>query len=148
MTRTGTRRYEITHRTTYRYSDDVTGSYGRGYLTPRELPGQRRLSHELLIEPEAADSSVSRDAYGNTSSYFHVTEPHRTLTVTGHSLVEVDPPAPELYEGELRAHPGRYRARSVPTVHSPASSPWILRPRRSPMTSAPTRRPVSFRSGR
>lgn len=57
------------------------------------------MSHELLIEPEAADSSVSRDAYGNTSSYFHVTEPHRTLTVTGHSLVEVDPPAPELYEG-------------------------------------------------
>ncbi|TQK31848.1 transglutaminase family protein [Arthrobacter sp. SLBN-53] len=105
MTQAATRRYEITHRTTYRYSDVVTGSYGRGYLTPRELPGQRRLSHELLIEPEASDSSISRDAYGNTSSYFHVTEPHRTLTVTGRSLVEVDPPASELYEGPAARAP-------------------------------------------
>ncbi|NMK65687.1 transglutaminase family protein, partial [Staphylococcus capitis] len=29
-------RYQVTHRTLYRYSDDVTSSYGRGYLTPRD----------------------------------------------------------------------------------------------------------------
>ncbi len=92
-----TRRYEITHRTVYRYSDVVTSSYGRGFLTPRELDRQRCLSHELLIEPEAADSSTSRDAYGNTSSYFHVTTPHRMLCITSHSVVEVDPPAPDHY---------------------------------------------------
>ncbi|MCV7289539.1 transglutaminase family protein [Mycolicibacterium wolinskyi] len=94
-----TRCYEITHRTVYRYSDDVTSSYGRGYLTPRDLPWQRCLAHELLIDPEAADSSTSRDAYGNLSSYFHVTERHRTLSITSHSVVEVDAPAPDQYTG-------------------------------------------------
>ena len=95
--RGATRRYEITHRTVYRYSDVVTSSYGRGFLTPRELDWQRCLSHELLIEPEAADSSTSRDMYGNTSSYFHVTTPHHMLRITSHSVVEVDPFAPERY---------------------------------------------------
>jgi transglutaminase-like putative cysteine protease len=92
-----TRRYRIAHRTEYRYSDTVTNSYGRGFLTPRDLPRQRRLSHELHIKPTPADSSTSRDAYGNISSYFHVTEPHQTLTVTSESVVEVHPPPPELY---------------------------------------------------
>ncbi len=61
----------------YRYSDVVTSSYGRGFLTPRDSARQRCLSHELIIEPEAADSSTSRDVYGNISSYFHVTERHQ-----------------------------------------------------------------------
>ena len=95
----GTRAYEITHRTMYTYSDDVTSSYGRGFLTPRDSARQRCVSHELLIEPEAADRSTSRDGYGNVSSYFHVTERHRALTITSHSVVEVDPPPAELYTG-------------------------------------------------
>ena len=95
--RVGTRGYEVTHRTTYRYSDDVTSSYGRGFLTPRDSARQRCLSHDMVIEPEAADSSTSRDSYGNVSSYFHVTERHRKLTITSRSVVEVDPPPVELY---------------------------------------------------
>lgn len=95
----GGRSYEVTHRTRYRYSDDVTNSYGRGFLTPRDSARQRCLIHELLIDPEAADSSTSRDPYGNVSSYFHVTERHRELTVTSHSVVEVDPPPATLYAG-------------------------------------------------
>jgi transglutaminase-like putative cysteine protease len=87
------------HRTVYRYSDVVTSSYGRGFLTPRDSARQRCLSHELVIEPEAADSSTSRDAYGNVSSYFHVTERHQRLSITSKSVVEVDPPPPDLYGG-------------------------------------------------
>lgn len=101
----GTRCYEIIHRTVYRYSDDVTSSYGRGFLTPRDLPWQRCLSHHLTIDPEAADSSTSRDAYGNVSSYFHVTERHRTLSITSESVVEVDPFAPEHYSGASAGAP-------------------------------------------
>lgn len=104
MTRPGTRSYQITHRTTYRYSDDVTSSYGRGFLTPRGTGNQRCLSHELVIEPETADATTSRDVFGNVSSYFHVTEPHRVLSVTSHSIVEVDPPSADLYgAGSARA---------------------------------------------
>jgi transglutaminase-like putative cysteine protease len=95
----GGRCYEITHRTVYRYSDDVTSSYGRGFMTPRDSSRQRCLSHELVLDPEAADSSTSRDAYGNISSYFHVTERHQRLSVTSHSIVDVDPPPAELYGG-------------------------------------------------
>lgn len=91
--------YRVTHRTIYRYSDVVTSSYGRGFLTPRDAGRQRCLSHELRIDPEPADSSTSRDVYGNLSSYFHVTQRHDTLTITSDSVVEVDPPPAELYGG-------------------------------------------------
>src|SRR5215203_724125 len=91
--------YQVTHRTVYSYSDAVTSSYGRGFLIPRDSARQRCLSHELIIEPEAADSSTSRDVYGNISSYFHVTERHHSLSITSNSVVEVDPAPPELYGG-------------------------------------------------
>jgi transglutaminase-like putative cysteine protease len=94
-----TRCYAVTHRTQYRYSDVVTSSYGRGFLTPRDSAHQRCRSHDLVVDPRPADSSTSRDAWGNLSSYFHVTEPHRTLTITSRSVVEVDPPPADLFSG-------------------------------------------------
>ena len=93
----GSRCYQITHRTEYRYSDVVTSSYGRGHLTPRDTDRQRCLANALDIDPEPADRSTSRDVYGNVSSYFHVTERHHVLTVTSNSVVEVDPPQAALY---------------------------------------------------
>ena len=94
---TGTRAYQITHRTRYRYSDVVTSSYGRGFLTPRDTANQRCLRHEVRIDPEPADRSTSRDGYGNISTYFHVTTAHRALTVVSASVVEVEPVASQLY---------------------------------------------------
>ncbi len=93
----GTRRHRVTHRTEYRYSDVVSSSYGRGFLTPRDSLRQRCIAHRLTIDPAPADSSTSRDSYGNISSYFHVTEPHRVLTITSDSIVDVYPPPPERY---------------------------------------------------
>jgi transglutaminase-like putative cysteine protease len=84
--------YRVQHRTTYSYSDDVTSSYGRAYLQPREFPGQRVLSHDVEIDPVPSDRSVGADVYGNITLYFHVTAAHRRLEVTGESVVEVDPP--------------------------------------------------------
>lgn len=89
--------YRITHRTEYRYSDVVTSSYGRGHLTPRATPQQRCIGYELDIDPNPSDRSTSRDVYGNISSYFHVTQHHRALTVVSNSVVEVDPPDHEVY---------------------------------------------------
>ncbi|AFM17139.1 transglutaminase-like enzyme, predicted cysteine protease [Mycolicibacterium chubuense NBB4] len=99
------RAYEITHRTQYTYSDVVTSSYGRGFLTPRDSARQRCLFHEVTIDPEAADSSTSRDAYGNLSTYFHVTQRHRRLSITSRSIVEVDRPAPDRYDGSSSRAP-------------------------------------------
>jgi transglutaminase-like putative cysteine protease len=55
------------------------------------------LHHELRINPEPADRSTSRDAYGNISTYFHVTTAHRALSVASESVVEMDPIPPQLY---------------------------------------------------
>ena len=87
------RRYRIEHRTVYRYSDEVSTSFGRGYLRPREIPGgQRCLAYSLAIEPEPSDLTHDVDVYGNPNSYFHVTASHTELVVTGLSEVEVQRP--------------------------------------------------------
>jgi transglutaminase-like putative cysteine protease len=75
----------------------VTSSYGRGFLTPRDSQRQRCVAHRLDIDPVPSDSSTSIDAYGNISSYFHLTEPHRALTITSDSIVDVYPAPPERY---------------------------------------------------
>lgn len=85
-------RLDVTHRTTYTYDDDVTGSYGLAYLTPRTLPWQRVLHHAVQVEPEPLDRSTDVDHYGNTATYVQVDEPHRTLDVVARSVVEVDEP--------------------------------------------------------
>lgn len=88
---TGSRRYRVMHRTRYDYDDVVTSSYGRCHLQPRDLPGQRVLDADVVIDPEPGDFSSGVDIYGNVDNYFHVRTPHRRLEVTGTSTVEVDP---------------------------------------------------------
>ena len=88
-----TRRYRIEHRTEYRYSDEVSTSFGRGYLRPREIPGRQRcLNYSLTIEPGPSDLTHDIDVFGNPNSYFHVTHSHTELVVTGLSEVEVTVP--------------------------------------------------------
>ena len=86
-----TRKYRVFHRTCYTYDDEVSSSYGRCYLTPRDLPYQRVHDTETVISPEPADRSVGVDVYGNIDAYFHVRTAHRVLEVTTTSIVEVDP---------------------------------------------------------
>jgi transglutaminase-like putative cysteine protease len=102
---TDSRLYQVSHQTVYRYSDVVTSSYGRGFLTPRDSTRQRCLSYDLEIEPGADDSSVSKDVYGNISSYFHVAQHHEVLKVTARSVVEVAPPPPALYRAGAAVTP-------------------------------------------
>lgn len=92
----GPRTYEVHHRTLYTYDDDVTASYGRAYLVPRDAPGQRCTSSALEIRPEAGASSASTDFYGNRSVYFEVHTRHRALDVVSVSTVDVDRPVPDL----------------------------------------------------
>lgn len=84
-------RYRIEHSTTYTYDADVTGSYGTFHLRPRDLEWQSCLSHQVVIRPEPVDLYRHRDLYGNTKTYFHVTEPHTELKVTAINEVEVRP---------------------------------------------------------
>ena len=84
--------YRVSHRTTYSYDEDVSDSLGIAYLVPRELPWQRVVSHELMLDPATDDSSTDLDYYGNSATYFQVTTPHRVLDILATSQVEVDTP--------------------------------------------------------
>jgi len=86
------RRYQIEHSTVYKYSGEVSTSFGRGYLHPREFPGQRCVQHSLTVDPTPTDMAEGADVYGNINSYFHVTSTHKELRVVSRSEVEVRPP--------------------------------------------------------
>jgi transglutaminase-like putative cysteine protease len=93
-------RYRVSHRTTYSYDDDVSDSLGIAYLVPRELSWQHVADRSLTVTPRPLDHTEDLDYYGNTATYFQVTEPHRVLDVLAVSDVEVR--APEHDEAALR----------------------------------------------
>lgn len=82
--------YRITHRTEYRYSARVTPSYSLLHLLPRDAPGQRCLEAAITVDPAPDDQGEHLDFFGNRVAYVAVTAPHRALTVTASSVVEVD----------------------------------------------------------
>lgn len=95
-------RYRVWHRTAYTYDDDVTNSYGLAYVVPRALASQDVISSRVDVAPEPGDSSHGTDHYGNATTYFQVTDPHRELVVEATSEVDVRLPA---YDEEALAQP-------------------------------------------
>ncbi|MBM4069023.1 MAG: transglutaminase family protein [Planctomycetes bacterium] len=88
--------YRITHVNTYRYSEPVTSCQNLAHLSPRETPRQTSLQSQILVQPSPAVMSSRQDYFGNPVSYFAVQEPHRSLTVTATSQVQLRPePTPE-----------------------------------------------------
>ena len=85
-------RYAIDHTTTYKYSDEVSVSHHLARLRPRELPGQRCVHHEQLVQPSPASQSAHDDYFGNAVTFFAIHEPHEQLDVRARSEVEVSTP--------------------------------------------------------
>ncbi|MFV0427079.1 MAG: transglutaminase N-terminal domain-containing protein, partial [Beutenbergiaceae bacterium] len=83
------RHYRLTHRTHYAYPQEVTQSYGRALLLPRPGGGQQVHASRLATTPDAAHTSEHRDYHGNSSTYFHITEPHTQLEVYSASVLSV-----------------------------------------------------------
>lgn len=92
------RRYEVRHRTTYTYDDDVTACYERGFLSPRDTPSQRVLSNEVSVSPEPDLMTDHVDHFGNHSFYLEVRSDHTVLDVRKVSVVEVAWERPPLAE--------------------------------------------------
>lgn len=82
-------RYRITHTTSYEYSGMVGRSYNEARLLPRECEHQHLFSTLLEITPKETDLRVREDFFGNKITYFTITEPHSTFTITAISEVEV-----------------------------------------------------------
>ena len=81
--------YAITHRTCYRYEEEVSLSHHVVTLTPRTTANQSVEAHELLIEPEPVVITARTDYFGNRTHFFTVEGPHRTLEITARSRVTV-----------------------------------------------------------
>ncbi|HEX2700788.1 MAG TPA: transglutaminase family protein [Acidimicrobiales bacterium] len=86
-------RIEITHRSGYRYRNEVTSSYNEARITPLSTDRQMVLDAAVTVSPRA---SVYRywDYWGTLVDAFEVHEPHTELAVTGSSVVETSPPMP------------------------------------------------------
>ncbi len=86
--------YQVTHTTTYAYSDPVSLCQNLAHLIPRSAPGQRCLKTHLEITPEPAVRSELVDYFGNPATFFTVQEPHRELVVNAEHLIELNPLVP------------------------------------------------------
>jgi transglutaminase-like putative cysteine protease len=85
--------YQVRHTTTYTYSGTVSVCHNEVYLRPRDSAQQHCRFYELVVLPEPGTCHEHMDFFGNAVTFFAVQEPHRTLTVTANSTVEVIAPA-------------------------------------------------------
>lgn len=81
--------FRVVHRTEYEYDQDVSASYGEAYLCPREAPGQHTYTSTVAVDPVPEHFRERRDYFGNRATHFTVLAPHRELTVTATSVVDV-----------------------------------------------------------
>ena len=112
------RAYRVWHRTAYTYSKPVQDSVGQFHLVPRPLPWQRVEASDVVVSPPPGDLSADRDYFGNSSTYFHVTDPHDELTITSSSEVTVDDPA---YDQGALDQPWE---RARPLLHPEVPGAW------------------------
>jgi transglutaminase-like putative cysteine protease len=84
--------FEVSHRTSYRYSRPVLRSQHLVHLTPRSGARQTVRRHGLLIEPAPASNSPRKDYFGNCSAVLTIEEEHSELIVQARSTVEVHAP--------------------------------------------------------
>ncbi len=87
-------RYNVEHVTRYAYSAPASQSWQLARLTPRPLPWQKLLSHDLQIDPPADERRDEVDGFGNRVTHFGLHGAHRMLRVRMECVVEVtDRPA-------------------------------------------------------
>ncbi|QDF30381.1 transglutaminase family protein [Halarcobacter anaerophilus] len=81
--------YEIFHETKFNYPSVVTFSHNIARLTPKDCHRQKLLEHKLEITPKPYESNEFMDYFKNKNTYMLIREPHKTLTVTSSSKVEL-----------------------------------------------------------
>src|SRR5205823_5638568 len=82
--------YRVTHRTTYRYEEKVSASYGQMHLLPRTADGQTCRTTRVAIDPAPDDLRERVDFFGNRAAFFAIHSEHTSLTVTTTSDLSVN----------------------------------------------------------
>ena len=81
--------YKIIHKTEYSYSDSVNLCYNEARLTPQNFVHQHCSSSQFVVDPEPGACRERQDFFGNTVYYFTIQQPHRELSITVTSHVQV-----------------------------------------------------------
>jgi len=84
------KRLRIRHVTGFVYGGDVTASYNEARMLPVSLDGQLVIASGLEISPVNAHHNFI-DYWGSRVASFEVLTPHRELSITANSVVEVRP---------------------------------------------------------
>lgn len=83
-------RLRITHKTGFHYGGEVTASYNEARMLPTSGDDQLVLYSNLEILPISAHH-IYVDYWGSRVSSFEILTPHKELTLTASSLIEVRP---------------------------------------------------------
>lgn len=91
---TTSRRYAVSHRTTYGYGSEMLDGYSVANLLARPTPTQYVVSSTLTTDPDVDEYDERIDAFGNRVVQLGIHRPHDHLVVDVHTEVVVDVPAP------------------------------------------------------
>lgn len=104
--------YEVSHRTTYRYSVPVSFSHHVLHLKPRPSLHQTCRQTKLIILPTPSQHSSTIDYFGNPVCFITLQHRHKELILHAKSVIEVAPPtvpAPERTTPWDRIYPALFR---------------------------------------
>ncbi len=85
--------YHVRHTTSYTYSEAVSVCHNELHLQPRNSLQQTCTAYTLEVQPAPLVTSTGDDFFGNHTVFFTIQEPHRRLSITARSTVEVQPRA-------------------------------------------------------
>lgn len=83
--------YKIRHVTEYKYNSPVSLCYNLAHLVPRHTDNQRCQSTLVHITPKPTYGQKRLDYFGNSTYYFSLEEPHKSLTIDVTSEISTDP---------------------------------------------------------
>jgi transglutaminase-like putative cysteine protease len=89
-------RLRVLHRTAYSYGEAVSTSHHEAHLAPRDGENLRTLAHDVEISPSPSVRRERFDFFGNRALHFSIREPHRQLSVTATSVVQLSAVTPPL----------------------------------------------------
>ena len=86
-------RYDVRHRTVYRYSQPVSIAHHVLHLLPRRCDRQVLHASSIAVSPQPAVRSDAEDYFGNPVTFLTIQQQHEQLAIEARSLVDVVAPA-------------------------------------------------------
>ncbi|MFY7829333.1 MAG: transglutaminase family protein [Flectobacillus sp.] len=122
-------KYNLTHKTSYKYFEIVNNYHSLVCLKPKDIVGQVCSDFRLDITPKPKEIIERKDYFGNTVHYFSVHVPHQELTVLAKSTVLSLPKSYQLFPTitveECRNQLSDDRSLKIEFLQYTTSSPFV-----------------------